>query len=688
MKCSACFLVLTFFAAPVFAQTSYPMLSRCQPTALQRGQTFEVTIAGTQDFGGASALLFDGDGLTAEVTVEPRKEAAAGARPSAITSCKAKVTVSANAALGPREFRVVTPQGVSSTGVLMIVADPVVAEMDDKANDTPEKAQKVDLPAVLTGNIGKAEDVDWYAFNVEAGQTVAFSVWANRLENVIHDLQAHFDPILQLHDENGRELAADDNRDYADPLLIHRFEQSGMYYMQVRDTTYAGNANWSYVVLATTGPYATTVFPLAVAPGVKAELNALGPNIDPNELVRAEVPVTAKAGVGLFPLSSSEGETPPTALVVTSLPIAREEGDASDVIAEAPALPLPVAMNGRFGKPNDVDCYKFEARKGAIHSFEVWSRRAFSQADPVLKIMDEKGKQLVEVDDTFGKDPRVEWTAPADGTYAVVVTDLHGRGADAFPYVLLAEVARPDFVLTCDPDKLNLGPGARTPVFVKVERRGGFQGAVAIEFEGLPTGVSASPLTIPAKMTQGEIVLAAAPDVAVGGSLVSIVGKAELPDAEPLVRRAVARQEIYLPGGGRGLFDVATLAVGVTAPSDITLEASTDQVTLLPGGTAAIDVSVKRRDGFDKPVNLAVELSHLGQVFASGLPPGVTVKADGSKTLLGPTETAGRILLETKADAAPCEAVPIAVMGHVSINFVVKTAYSTAPIRVTVAPKP
>src|SRR5262249_38082393 len=162
---------------------------------------------------------------------------------------------------------------------------------------------------------------------------------------------------------------------------------------------------------------------------------------------------------------------------------------------------------------------------------------------------------------------------------------------EAFPYVLLAEVARPDFVLTCDPDKLNLGPGARTPVFVKVERRGGFQGPISVEFEGLPDHVTASPLTIGPQMTQGGMVLSAEAEAQRGGTLVQLVGKGELSEAHPLVRRATARQEIYLPGGGRGLFDVATLPVGLTNASDITLEASTDEVTLTPGGTATIDVA-------------------------------------------------------------------------------------------------
>ena len=86
-------------------------------------------------------------------------------------------------------------------------------------------------------------------------------------------------------------------------------------------------------------------------------------------------------------------------------------------------------------------------------------------------------------------------------------------------------------------------------------------------------------------------------------------------------------------------------------------------------------MTVTRRAGFEGPVNLAVVLQHLGGVHGNPLPPGVVIKEAGGKTLLGPKETVGKIILEAKADAPPCDKVPIAVMGHVSINFVVKTSY-------------
>ncbi len=676
-------VALAAFVPTVRAQTSYPMLSRIEPAAVQRGKTAEMTISGGGNFRGAWRLLCESPGLDGEVLGD---DAAAKGMKTLKSTVKARLTVTAGAPLGPREIRVATPQGTSSVGLVVVVDSPVVAEADDKANDQAATAQVLSMPVTATGSIGKTEDVDWYAFEVEAGQRVTFRVWGNRLENKIHDLQAHFDPILLLHDPKGRELAADDNHNFADPMLSYECKEAGRYLLEVRDTTYAGNANWTYVLEVTSGPYATSVFPLAVNPGATASLRAEGFNFHPGQTITLDVPEGTPRGPWLTSLTTEQGPTLALPLVVTALPVVREETDASAEPAQAQPLAIPVALSGRLGAAGDIDAYRFEAKKGQIYAFEVIARRAGAATDPVLRVLNDKGATLAEADDTFGKDPRLEWTAPADGPFAVQVVDLHSRGGPEFGYVLEAEAARPDFVLTCDPDKLNVGPGGRVPVFVQVTRRGGFSGPVMLEWDGLPAGVTSSPLVVPASMTQGVLVVSAAADSALAATLVTLKGKAETPDG-PVVHSAAPRQEIYMPGGGRGIYTVNTLALTVTDPSDITLEATPETITLTPGGKATIDVTVTRRKDFDKPVSLDVILQHLGGVHGNPLPPGVTVAPSGNKTLLGPTETAGKLVLQAAANAAPCENVPIAVMGHVSINFVVKTAYASKPIQVSVTPR-
>jgi hypothetical protein len=685
----------SFGPRPARAQTSYPMMMRVDPVALTRGQTAETTVSGQENWSGASLVLCEGPGLRGQVLAVEKVEGpqakargGGGGRRGATPQLRARLEVAADAPLGPREVRIATPQGVSSVGLVVVVDDPVVTEADDLANDRPATAQKLTFPTVVSGRIGKVEDVDWYAFEALKGHRVAFEVWGNRLENKIHDLQTHLDPILSVHDNTGRELATADNNRFADPLLSFQPPASDTYYLQVRDTTYGGNAAWSYALHAVSGPVTTSVSPMAVNPGTTARLEVKHLGDDVVHAVQLLVPKDLKPGPHFFALSSGTGGTLPVPLVATSLPVDVESADVPVLGDPARSVKLPVAISGCLGERGDIDGYRFEARKAALYAFEVVARRTGSECDPVLRLMDVKGSVLTEADDTrgLGKDSRFEWTAPGDGTYVLQISDLHDRGGLAFGYVLLAEAARPDFTVTCDPDKINVGPGGRVPVFVKVARRQGFKGAVTLSWDDLPAGISASPLVVPASMDEGEIVVSATPEAKRTAALVTLQGTGQGSEGS-LVRRATPEQEIYLPGGGRGRCDVETLALAVTDPSDITVEAVPREVVLAPGESTALEVTVTRNPRYDKPVNLAVVLQHLGRVHGNPLPPGVTVKNSGGKTLLGPSETKGRIILQASSTAPACDRVPIAVMGHVSINFMVKTAYASAPVLVTVRPK-
>ena len=189
-------------------------------------------------------------------------------------------------------------------------------------------------------------------------------------------------------------------------------------------------------------------------------------------------------------------------------------------------------------------------------------------------------------------------------------------------------------------------------------------------------------------MTQGLLVLTAGANAVRDMVNVEVVGTGAVKGTDgkekTLVRRATPRQEIYLPGGGRGLFDVALQTVRVTDPGDIlAVEVAPGQIRLKPGGEVKLEVTVRRRPDYVKGVSLDVVLQHLGRVYASPLPPGVTVVGNKSKTLLG-KGSKGYIVLRAAADAAPVEGVPISVLAHVSVNFVVKVSYSSPAILLSV----
>jgi hypothetical protein len=672
---------LACLAGPTFAQTSYPMITHVMPVAVQRGKTTTVTVAGQMNFAGTYKALFEGSGIRAEVV--PVK----GKGPALVRTVALQLTVAADAAPGVREFRLVSSLGVSSIGQIVIAEHPVVQEKGD--NNTLGKANPVPVPCVVAGRIEAREDVDYFKFRARAGQTVTFEVQCARLQDKIHDLQKHADPMLTLFAGDGRELAANDDFYFADPLLTYTFTKDGDYYIQVRDSKYDGDPRWVYALLISDRPHATHTFPFVGGPGRTIEVEPVGSA----RKVKARATVRTPQQPGLYelPLDLGDGKmTNPVPFLVSTLPQCFEV-EPNDTIAQATRINLPCGINGRIGAPRDVDRFVFKAARGKAIRFEVKARRFGtlyrSSLDSVLDVLTIKGAVLASNDDAFGKDSALVFTPPADGDYVLRIRDLNNKGGPTAVYHIEADWARPDFTVRIDGDKAMIGPGSRTAWFVQVNRINGFAGPVRIDVKGLPPGVTASPLTIPAAMTQGLVVLSADKKAELGASNVEVTGTAKIAyggEEHAVVRQATPIQEIYFPGGGRGLFDVKMQTVAVTNPSDILdVQVSAAEVVLRPGQEARLEVTIVRKPGHDKGVSLDVMLRHLGRVYGSALPPGVTLVEGKSKTLLG-GGSKGHIVLRAAPNAAPIEGVPIAVLANVSINFVVKVHYASAPIAVSV----
>jgi hypothetical protein len=689
-------MLLLVLAATAHAQTSYPMITHVHPVAVQRGKTSEVTVEGQQNFAGTYKALFEGTGLSAEIVEQPAPKT--DAQKPIVRTVKLKLTAAADTALGVREFRVASPLGVSSVGQFVVVDDPVVVESGD--NNTREKANPVPVPSVVCGRIEAAEDVDFFKFHADAGQTLTFEVHCARLQDKIHDLQKHADPILTLCDAEGRELAANDDYFFADPMLSYTFKQAGDYFIQVRDSKYDGDPRWVYALAITNKPYVAHVFPMAGTPGQTIQVEPVGSA----GAVQARVPlkVPAELGVQTLSLDLAGAKTNPTAFIVSSLPQVIEQ-EPNDTPEQATRITLPCGINGRIGSKRDLDHFVFHATKGQVIRFEVFARRfgtvLQSGLDSFIDIMTPKGQVLASNDDMLpiialpgrratGKDSGLVFTTATDGDYVLRIRDLHSRGGPNFVYYIEATWAAPDFYVTCDGDKAMIGPGSSATWFIALTRLNGFAGPVQIDVKGLPPGITASALTIAPSMTQGAIILSAAagsrPDVA-NVQVTSTALLRSLEGKEETVTRPVQpMQEIYFPGGGRGVFEVNMQTVGITEPMDILkVDVKPRTITLKPGEEVRLDITIQRRPDYDKGVSLDIPLAHLGSVYGNPLPPGVTIVPGKSKTLLG-NGSQGHIVLKAAPTAAPIDNVPISVLAHVSVNFVVKVSYSSEPILLTI----
>lgn len=681
-------LIATLLPGVAAAQTSFPMLTYANPVAVQRGTTAEVSVqCQTSSLANAYKVLFEGDDVSAEVVPpkEPPKADPESPVPS-VPTLRLKVTVAADVVPGVREFRIACRHGISSLGQLVVVDAPVIAEQP--GINTPEKAQSVPMPCVACGRIEAVENVDYYKFTAKTGQVISFEVFCARIQDKIHDLQKHADPLVTVYDDQGKELAASDDGFFADPVLTFTVPRDGEYRVAIRDAKYDGDARWAYALAITDKPFATVSFPLAVNPSQTVKANPVGSAAKQGGW---ELTAPAAAGISTVPLRAGGVATNPVPVVVTHLPLV-EEIEPNDTPKQATRFSVPGGINGRIGQKRDLDHFVFTATKGKPVVLQVFARRfgtvLRSQLDSQLDVMTPDGKVLASNDDLFGKDAGLVFTPPADGDYIVRIRDLNNKGGDGFVYYLQAALARPDFTLKCDPSIAMIGPGSRTAWYVQVTRSNGFAGPVTVEVQGLPAGVSVNPLTIPANMTQGLLVVSAATDAKVDAAVVKVIGTATATDenGQPvtLTNRAVPVEEIYLPGGGRGRFDVGLQAVAVTTPSDLLqVKVNKTRVTLKPGEEVKIDVELLRRPDYDKGVTLDVILRHLGQSYGNPLPPGVTLVEAKSKTLLG-TGSTGHIVLKADANAAECTDVPICVQAFVAVNFVVKIGYASEVIWVSV----
>ena len=701
---------ISLCATTGLGQTSYPMLMSIEPVAAQVGQASEHQVRSRYDLQGAYEVLVSGSGVRGQIVPEEIKEADKPSKDKDKDKTKTataenlaiRFTVEKDAIPGVRDIRVATPRGVSTVAQLVIVNDPVIYEIDE--NNKPELAQKVALPATLCGKIEKAEDVDWFTFHAKSGDRYCFHMMCLRLQDRIHDLQQHADPILTIRDSKGSTVAMSDNERSGDPLIVHTFDREDDYRIEVRDVRFQGNTYWQYSLEINHSPVLTTTFPVGIAAAKKTSVDLLGYGFPGPTFAEFTAPSPSGNDIHSIPVTVEPGHLRLAQFAVTELPLTLESSADNDLSASAQSIELPGGINGRIEKEGDVDYFGFDAKKGQRFSFEVFARRVGSALDSHLRILDQRGNQVQLSDDMkIGKrnyaDSWIEnWTVPSDGKYFLEVRDLHLRGGPAFVYFVKLSTSEPYFTLFADTDKTPLTPGTAGIVYVRAENKNGFDGEIQLTCEGLPQGVRAHCGRILAGKAQDGCIIFETESSAVAPLVanIEIGGQAVLPPSgdskagnETLTASACVYQEIYQPGGGRGHWPVTSHVLAVTAPSDLRkVSVSTNDIVLKPGESQKIEIEIERAEGFDKNVTLEATYSHLAQIFGSSLPEGITIDATASNTLLTGGATKGWIVLKAAPNASPVEKQQFAIMANVSLNFVMKATYASRPIALTIAKNP
>lgn len=674
------------------AQTGYPMIMSLKPTAAQIGTDSEIEFNTRYSMFGAYQVLVSGEGVSGQVLHPEKKD---GETPS-LTKMKMRFTVDPSAIPGIRDVKIATPQGVSTVGQLVLTPDPIIYET--AKNNTREQATELSVPATACGVMEANEDVDYFKFTVEAGTELNFHVRCSRLQDRIHDMQRHADPMITIRNSLGSTVAASDNHFFGDPFLSVKFDRAGEYFLEIRDVRYHGNTYWEYAVEVTDRPFVSNIYPMGLPVGQETSVELVGTSLPGDRQSKLMLPQDTLPGPIWKQLALNNSITNPVATFATTLPVTLESDTDNNTPEAAQLMAIPGGINGRIAEDSDVDCFRFAAKKGEKYSFEVRARRYQSSLDPYLRIINLDGKQLSENDDlrdfkrSFA-DSRIEnWTVPADGEYAIEIRDMHLRGGASYVYFIEAVKAEPHFRLYADTDKTLLAPGSNGVIYVQLERKNGFTGDVQLHIDGLPAGVEAiCGRILPDKGRDGCIILRAAPDAAQSVGNVRISGTSSWKpsdDAEPLELEAVASvyQEMYQPGGGRGHWPVDTHTVSVGAPQDVrAVKLSDYDVVLKPGESKKIEVIIERADEFDKNVSLDMRFFHLSE-FCNTFPPGVKFDESKSSKLITGKNTSGHVVITAAPDAPPVDRQLIPVTANVSLNFVMKTSFAADPLWVSVVP--
>ncbi|MBA2647965.1 MAG: PPC domain-containing protein [Pyrinomonadaceae bacterium] len=645
--------VITLTAHHVaLAQTAAPSINSVSPVSVERGKTAALTITGI-NLGGADRVYFSHSGLTGKV-VEVKdlgtevREIPKGFTGTVIKdlahkfSVTVEVKVAEDVPPGRQTFRLGTTLGASTSRAIAVGYLPQAKESEP--NNILAEAQQLTLPMTAAGMIGAVGDADVYAFEAAAGQELVFEVVASAV-------QSPLDSTLELLDAAGRVIATnEDFNNRTDSLLAHKFADSGKYFIRVSEALTGVKKGSFYLLNIGELALVTSIFPLGAQKGMTAEVSVQGHNLHgldklsfkaPESAMwgeRADVPVRLRKGELWNRVRAGVGAYPETT-----------EAEGNDDFRTAQTLTLPATINGRISPSktatHDRDVFKWTAKRGQQISISVAAQRLGSALDSYIEILDAKGKQipraivrpLLETYTTLRDHDSTGSGVRLASTTGIAVDDYLLVGGELMRVVSLPP--DPDSETNMDnfmgqrrafEGTTPIGHALDTPVY-KV--------AVYKPDAAIPSGGTA-PITLTYNNDDGGLMYGK-------DSYINFTAPA---DGEYFVRLTDVR------GGAGGDNFAYRLTLAEAAP-DYTLSMNPASPNVPLGGSVTVSVTANRIDGFDGPINVALE----------NLPKGLT--ATTGKILPGHFTTV--LTISCPADlvhAVQISGTPLRIAGSAAIN--------------------
>jgi hypothetical protein len=578
-----------------------PRLLTIFPMGAQIGTSVEVSITG-ENLDELEGLFFSDPRISAGPVLDDQQ------RP---VPNRFRITIPADLQPGLVEAFARARLGVSSGRFFSLgkLPESVIAA----ASPTLKEAQPIAIGSTINATM-LARGANHYQFQGQAGQNI-------RIDCCGRGIDSKLDPVVSLSDEAGRVLATD----RLGNGLYWQLPGSGAYIIKVHDLTYQGGPEFFYRLSLQTESAEQPAFRFASTRQV--------------------------AQYSWPPAGYDTGAS-------------RNEAEPNDT-AHAQPIELPCQIRGSFFPAADVDCFEFRAIKGQSWWIEIASHRLGIPTGPAANVQRaiSEGEKTVWQDVLELKDiaPPMKASSnhyaydgppynggstdligkldiPEDGLYRLQMNDLFGgtRNDPGCVYELVIRNATPDFALTGwvkhielrngDRNALSkplaLRAGATVALEIGAFRRDGFNEPIQLQVSGLPDGVSAATIDIPAGQTAGTVLLTADARAPKSMQNIRIVGQSQLSGNLVTVACQIASmawpirdhwQEFPRPR----LSTTIPLSVTDAEPHTITIQGPLDATgrTLIQAkanSTVTIPLQIERRCEFSGAV---LSLNTLGQGF-------------------------------------------------------------------------
>lgn len=661
---------LALFAAdesPTGPRITPPTVRDYSPRGFARGVTAEMTVEGF-NLAGATKIYFSEPGVTAkilrvkELPDLPDIRLGSNGTPSTIdvgplpprNQVTLELTIDPEAKIGPVRFRVLTPLGTSPTGTFLI--EPFFGETADmEPNNTPEEAQEVFLPTILSGTINRAGDVDVFKIKVTAGQTLTF-------DNPSATIGSSLSPVVSILDEQ-QNLVADYGRsgDRTTRMFQHSFHQAGTYYVSIAD--YQQMSGGFYRIKVGNVPLVSQAFPLG------AQRNSTTPvALQGFDLAASQMSVKFVPGAGVLDYvavrpAAKNGEAYNEVMLSVSDDPETTSPATNDALAKALPITAPITINGKIAQ-RSAQFFRFTAKKDQPVVIEVNARRLGSDLDSEIEVLTAEGKPIERA-----------IAQPAWETSVVLRDhDSQGRGVrlaswnslHVGDYVLIgSEIMRvSELPHSPDEDVIFDAEAGQRQAFFGTTAEGHALDQPAYKVAIQPAGTKLPPNGMPiAHLTWRN------DD---GGS--SYGKDSYLRFIPPADGTYVLRLNDVRQLGG----ETYAYRLHVRAPQpDFRITTSLANPNVPRGGTIPLAVTAKRLDDYDGPINVTL----------ADLPKGLTA----TKAIIPAGQNTANILLSAAPDAQLTDAAALHLTGQATINGkpVTRVADADDPLRlIALAPTP